>query len=502
MTRYFGLHTLEGEWHSLLPRYVLLADRVEGKRVLDIGCGTGIGASLLLEMGALQVNAIDHRPAVLELARVKHAKEGLNFHVMFWEELDFPADTFDIVLCLDPTSPVTDPSLLQEIKRVLKAHGEYVCAIEHRNIEGVESLLPRYGYNNSGEEVSLNRSDERVPQLGQLNKFFDTITAITQRPHYSYVFDHADDETVESQGIRRTGSDESGIWVGIGPGNAPREQTDQRPGRWVEADNRLCTGDGDPASVNLLFCGDAHMHPPSLREVEMPYLSLVGHLHKLISDLQIRQHPTQDPPPFGDVIESRDHDPLTMEFSDRERTNEFFVLDSHKDHRFFTAPSPQRRESADDLGQIRRQIEQMLGLYQQMRDEMEDLVQSTREELGERDRYIEELVDTVHRWQHHFARETDEEMGDEPYFESEPTRVFSRNEATRRINKEDLATATGTTSSRDEIIDESEDNFYDASSGDPDESSLVEASESNAEDSLDSDQAADESESVTEKEQD
>ena len=65
MNRYFGLHTLEGEWHALLPRYVLLAERVQGRRVLDIGCGTGIGSSLLLELGAEMVDAIDHRPAVL-----------------------------------------------------------------------------------------------------------------------------------------------------------------------------------------------------------------------------------------------------------------------------------------------------------------------------------------------------------------------------------------------------------------------------------------------------
>ena len=100
MNRYFGLHTLEGEWHALLPRYLLLSDSIQGARVLDIGCGSGLGASLLLELGASAVDAIDHRPAVLELARMKHAKEGLDFHVMLWEELDFPEDTFDVI-CSD-----------------------------------------------------------------------------------------------------------------------------------------------------------------------------------------------------------------------------------------------------------------------------------------------------------------------------------------------------------------------------------------------------------------
>src|SRR5690554_3992476 len=99
MNRYFGLHTLEGEWHSLLPRYLLLAERVVGRRILDIDCGTGIGSSLLLELSAEHVDAIDYRPAVLEVARMKHAKPGLDFHVMFWEELDFDDHSFDMVIC-------------------------------------------------------------------------------------------------------------------------------------------------------------------------------------------------------------------------------------------------------------------------------------------------------------------------------------------------------------------------------------------------------------------
>lgn len=432
MTRYFGVHTLEGEWHSLLPRYVLLSDRVQGKRILDIGCGTGIGSSLLLEMGAEQVNAIDHRPAVLELARVKHAKEGLDFHVMFWEELDFPDDSFDMVLCLDPTSPVTDPSLLLEIKRVLKIQGEYVCAIEHRNIEGIESLLPRYGYNNSGEDIPLTRNGERVPQLGQLGQFFETITTVTQRPRYSFVFDFATVEGKEPSSVRKIGTDESGLWIGDDPRREAKEQTDQRPGRWISADDMLCARDGDPASVNVLFCGDSHMPPPSLREVEMPYMGLVDRLHKLISDLQINQHPSAAGPTFGDVIDRDDDEPLTMEFSTRERTNEFFAVPPSSDVHSHGAAPPRRADSAFGLGQIRDQLEQMTGLYQQMRCEMETLFQRTRQELVERDRYIEQLVDTVHSWQHHFYRETGSlpvEAGHEHNpFDSEPTRIFSREE--------------------------------------------------------------------------
>ncbi|RAL25429.1 hypothetical protein DL240_04255 [Lujinxingia litoralis] len=448
MTRYFGIHTLDGEWHSLLPRYALLSGRLDGKRVLDIGCGTGIGSSLLLELGAEHVDAIDHRPAVLELARVKHAKQGLDFHVMFWEELGFPDQTFDMVLCLDPTSPVTDLNLLAEIKRVLKPGGEYVCAIERRNIEGVESLLPRYGYTDNAETVEINRSDDRVPQIGNLNENFETVVSVLQQPRYSYVFDYNYEREGSGQrpyAMRKKAEapDESGLWVGEAPREESAEHTDQRPGRWLGINEHLWEHEGETSNVEMLFCGDAHMPPPTLREVRMPYAGLVERLHSLISDLQIRQHPSQRNPGFGDVVESGGG------FSEREQTTQYqalnhWALEKRSRRPGFDPPQPYdfgqqtAREQAThqrSLDQIHEQLEQMTYLYQQVRADMEELFVRTRDELSERDRYIEHLVDTVHRWQHQaytpvddqptgvFHAPSDDELED---FDRETTGIFTK----------------------------------------------------------------------------
>lgn len=390
MTRYFGAHTLQGEWHSLLPRYLVLQDRVADKQILDIGCGTGIGSSLLLEMGAQGVNGIDHRPEVLELARIKHAKQGLNFQVMFWEELEFPENAFDMVLCLDPSAPVTDPSLLLEIKRVLRPGGEYVCAIERRNVSGFESLLPRYGYDTTGEEVPLIQPGERVPQIGKLDDLFDTVIPIVQRPRYSFVFDRA---RRQGEGYYRHPSqspDDSGMWIGDGPGPAgSAEGTDHRNQRWVETDDRLVDRGDEPAAIELLFCGDEHMAPPTLREIEMPYHEVVERLNQLFSELQLRQHPataSQSPEP--------EPQPKANPFEDREPTSEFEAVNRSAD----LAAPPQQH--SDTWQQVHRQLDEMNRMYRHLRDEMESLFAHTRRELAERDRYIEQLVETVHRWKH------------------------------------------------------------------------------------------------------
>ncbi len=296
MNRYFGLHTLEGEWHALLPRYLMLSNRVRGARVLDVGCGSGLGSSMLLELGAQMVDAIDHRPGVLELARMKHAKQGLDFHVMLWEELGFPDDTFDMVICLDPSSPVTDPNLLREVRRVLKPQGEYACAIELRNVRGMETVLPRYGYTNPGEHVDINRGSSRVPQLGELSNYFGSVQRYPQRPIYGFVFDNPPVEdrpgvvSAESRKISEGGEERVAVSEtrALNAKESPLREA-QGAERFIDVDKTLCTSEADVAGVELLLCGEDGLQPLRLREVRLPYYSLTERMSMLVQDLQARQ---------------------------------------------------------------------------------------------------------------------------------------------------------------------------------------------------------------------
>lgn len=415
MSRYFGAHTLEGEWHSLLPRYLLLAERLKGRRILDIGCGSGLGASLLASLGAERVDAIDHRPAVLEIARLKHAKQGLDFHVMFWEELDFPDDTFDVVLCLDPGSPVTDPNLLLEMRRVLKEGGEYICAIERKNMSGLEKILPRYGYAEAAETVDITSQGERVPQLGVLANFFETVVPVVQRPHYSFVFDHGyEGDNPPAVPVRKvTRGDDSGLWVGEVPGQTRNESEEGHSGRWLSLDASFARQEAREAAVELLFCGDSHMPPPPIKEVQMPYYGLVERLELLFSDLHSRQNPGYEEEGFGELEQTGEK---KNPFTEREPTSEFPSLQrsgsSRQVHDFdrsetstFQVPILREEVGSGQLQQIQKQLDQMTMLYHQVRGDMAQLFERTQDELSNRDRYIEHLVHTVHEWQSHYYRE-------------------------------------------------------------------------------------------------
>ena len=432
MNRYFGTHTLEGEWHALLPRYLLLAERVRGSRVLDVGCGTGIGSSLLLELGAESVDGIDHRPEVLELAKVKHDKQGLDFHVMFWEELDFSDDSFDLVVCLDPASPITDPNLLMEVRRVLQDGGEYICALERTKVAGLEELLPRYGYTSSADQVSIGQSDNRVPQIGELSSYFETVVSLVQRPHISYVFEpegpQGAGQLADADEMRRVPEDgtEGGIWR-----SEPSEASDEaprKPGRWIPVDRHLSCEDAEAAAVEIFFCGDTHLPPPPVREIRLPYYNIVSRLEQLIGDLQVRQRLGGEPSSFDEVLDEPpelvdDDDRTTAEFETPTQSEwDNTPTDVHERPELPDGAAPSR------VVELESQLSHLTELYQQVRRDFDQILYQTKAAISERDEYIDHLVDRVHEWEGRHGEPgeapVDEPSDDSRFSETAKTGVF------------------------------------------------------------------------------
>lgn len=412
MNRYFGTHTLGGEWHALIPRYLLLGDRVRGKRILDIGCGTGIGSSLLLEMGADSVQGVDHRPEVVDLARIKHDKVGLDFHVMFWESLEFEDDFFDAVVCLDPTSPVTDHNLLLEVRRVLKTSGEYICAVERTKVAGMESLLPRYGYDSPSNQVNLNQANERVPQLGELSAHFDTLYNIVQRPHLSYLFEPKPAESgaprdasePAPQAFRHIPKAYRGGMLTSNDDEASAPSLDEHEGRWLPINGQLLLDQDTVSGIELFFCGDADLSPPPASEIRLPYYDIMDRLGHVIEDLQSRQSLGGEPSSFDEVLDAPEIGPdarSTQEYIGTSQDYQIGLDDAPTGVRHRpTTPAP-----IDDIpnpatllqhGELESYRDKISAHYRQIRHEIDALQHHTRAALIERDDYIHHLVQSIH----------------------------------------------------------------------------------------------------------
>jgi len=78
--------------------------------VLDIGCGTGIS----MEGWACEVTGIDPSEKLIEKAKAK----GFAVQVASAEEIPFPDNSFDVVICLTAAHHFDLEKALQEIQRV------------------------------------------------------------------------------------------------------------------------------------------------------------------------------------------------------------------------------------------------------------------------------------------------------------------------------------------------------------------------------------------------
>ena len=93
------------------------------RSVLDIGCSSGIITSLLANYAGRTIG-IDIDAEALRLARNESHRSNLDFLVMSGSTLDFPPESFDLVICNQVYYWLDDPDrLMAEIFRVLKPGG-------------------------------------------------------------------------------------------------------------------------------------------------------------------------------------------------------------------------------------------------------------------------------------------------------------------------------------------------------------------------------------------
>jgi SAM-dependent methyltransferase len=121
----------------LLAREVQrLAGRLQGRRVLDVACGTGALARLLAADGA-EVFGIDVSPAAVHTADHETKEAGVVNAPQFavgdlLSPATLPAGPFDVVTCVLALHESADPlRALRAIAKLLHPRGRLVVAIEH-----------------------------------------------------------------------------------------------------------------------------------------------------------------------------------------------------------------------------------------------------------------------------------------------------------------------------------------------------------------------------------
>ncbi|WP_344682373.1 class I SAM-dependent methyltransferase [Saccharopolyspora taberi] len=123
--------------HYDRPAVLEVLRDVRGKRVLDAACGPGLYAEELLGRGA-EVVGFDASPAMVELARKRVGDRARIDQARLGEELPWPAEEFDLVLCAMAIHHADDRrAAFAEFHRVLRTGGSLVLSTQHPTMDWV-----------------------------------------------------------------------------------------------------------------------------------------------------------------------------------------------------------------------------------------------------------------------------------------------------------------------------------------------------------------------------
>ncbi|MBA2361831.1 MAG: methyltransferase domain-containing protein, partial [Actinobacteria bacterium] len=115
-------------------RYWWVGGLVQGRRVLDAGCGIGYGSTILAESGAATVVGIDVAESVVEAARGRESA-GVRFEVGNVQDLGFDDESFDVVVSFEVIEHLDDyTAALSEFARVLTPDGVLAVSSPNRAV--------------------------------------------------------------------------------------------------------------------------------------------------------------------------------------------------------------------------------------------------------------------------------------------------------------------------------------------------------------------------------
>lgn len=131
---YIDLRNAENNYNDLIEQPIVfeLLGNLEGKRVLDIGCGYGAMSIKIANKGASHVLGIDVSEKMIEKGTRDNPHPNVTYRVLSAEELLSIGNKFDVVVsCLALHYIENFEKLFADVSLLLNDGGEFVFSMEH-----------------------------------------------------------------------------------------------------------------------------------------------------------------------------------------------------------------------------------------------------------------------------------------------------------------------------------------------------------------------------------
>ncbi len=168
-----------------IPALLSLLPDLNGKRVLDLGCGFGEHCRMYIEKGADSVVGIDISEKMLEVAKSENSNEKITYLNMAMEDLGKLNMEFDVVISSLAFHYVEDFSgVVAQIYKMLSADGLFIFSQENP-LSTCHSGGNRWTKDENGNKLYLNLSNygiegerESVWFVDNVKKYHRTFSSI------------------------------------------------------------------------------------------------------------------------------------------------------------------------------------------------------------------------------------------------------------------------------------------------------------------------------------
>ncbi|MCH7517559.1 MAG: class I SAM-dependent methyltransferase [Candidatus Dadabacteria bacterium] len=157
---------------------------LNGKKILEIGCGTGSALVHFAKAGAI-VSGVDISDFAIQMSRKNLELHNLNAEVFQknGETLNYKDDSFDLVVAIQTLSYTPNPDkMIQEIHRVLKKGGEAYLIVHNYN--SWLNILYKVFNNKPPREEAPAFNQYSIKQFEELLNCFSDIEITTDRFPY------------------------------------------------------------------------------------------------------------------------------------------------------------------------------------------------------------------------------------------------------------------------------------------------------------------------------